>query len=35
MNIYIFLNTLNTRLLEFEYVKELYFDDNGFGEIYF
>jgi hypothetical protein len=32
---YVLFNTLNTRLLEFRYVKELYFDDTNFGEIYF
>jgi len=30
----IHLNTLNTKLLRFEYMKELYLDTN-FGEIYF
>ena len=32
---YFLLNTLNTRLLEFECVKELYHDDTDFGVIYF
>ena len=31
----IHLNTLNTKLLGFEYMKELYLDDTDFGEIYF
>jgi hypothetical protein len=30
---YALLNTLNTRLLGFEYIKELYLDDNDFGFI--
>jgi hypothetical protein len=32
---YVLLNTLNTRLLQYDYVKELYFDDTDFNEIYF
>ena len=32
---YVLLNTLNTRLLEFKYVKKLYLDDIDFDEIYF
>ena len=32
---YVLLNTLNTRLLGFEYVKEKYPDDTDFDEIYF
>ena len=28
------LNTLNTKLLGYEYIKELYLDDNDFGSIY-
>jgi len=32
---YVILNTLNTRLLGFEYVKELYPDDTDFSDIYF
>jgi hypothetical protein len=31
---YVLLNTLNTKLLGFEYIKELYLDDNNFGSIY-
>jgi hypothetical protein len=31
---YVLLNTLNTKLLGFEYIKELYLDDNDFGSIY-
>ena len=31
---YILLNTLNIKLLGFEYIKELYLDDNDFGSIY-
>jgi len=31
---YVLLNTLNTKLLRFEYIKELYLDDNDFGSIY-
>ena len=31
---YVLLNTLNTKLLGFEYIKELYPDDNDFGTIY-
>jgi len=32
---YVLLNTLNTRLLGFKYVKEIYPNDNDFSEIYF
>jgi len=32
---YVLLNTLNTRLLQYDYVKELNFDDTDFNEIYF
>jgi len=32
---HVLLNTLNTKLLGFEYVKELYPNDTNFGEIYF
>ena len=28
------LNTQNTKLLGFEYIKELYLNDNDFGSIY-
>ena len=31
---YVLLNILNTKLLGFEYIKELYLDDNDFGSIY-
>ena len=31
---YVFLNTMNTRLLDFEYVKELYVNDSDFAKIY-
>jgi hypothetical protein len=31
---YVLLNALNTKLLGFEYIKELYLDDNDFGSIY-
>jgi hypothetical protein len=31
---YVLLNTLNTRLLGFEHVKELYVDDDDFGQVY-
>ena len=31
---YVLLNTLNTKLLGFEYIKELYLDGNDFGSIY-
>ena len=31
---YIHFNTLNTKLLGFEYIKELYPSDNDFGTIY-
>ena len=31
---YVLLNTLNTKLLGFEYVKELCLYNNGFGSIY-
>ena len=31
---YVLLNTLNTKLLGFGYIKELYLDDNDFGSIY-
>ena len=31
---YVLLNTLNSKLLGFEYIKELYLDDNDFGSIY-
>jgi hypothetical protein len=31
---YVLLNTLNTRLLQYDYVKELYFDDTDFHGIY-
>jgi len=31
---YVLLNTLNTKLLGFEYITELYPDDNDFGTIY-
>ena len=31
---YVLLNTLNTKLLGFEYIKELYLDDHDFGAIY-
>ena len=31
---YVLLNTLNTKLLGFEYIKELSLDDNDFGSIY-
>jgi len=31
---YVLLNTLNTKLLGFEYIKELYLDDHDFGVIY-
>ena len=31
---YILLNTLNTRLLGFEYVNALYADNSDFAEIY-
>lgn len=32
---YVLLNTLNTGLLRFEYVKELYPNDTDFGDICF
>jgi hypothetical protein len=31
---HVLLNTMNTRLLGFEYVKALYADDSDFAEIY-
>jgi hypothetical protein len=31
---YVLLNTPNTKLLGFEYIKELYPNDNDFGTIY-
>ena len=31
---YVLLNSLNTKLLGFEYIKELYLDDHDFGAIY-
>jgi hypothetical protein len=31
---YVLLNNLNTKLLGFEYIKELYLDGNDFGSIY-
>jgi len=31
---YVLLNTLNNKLLGFEYIKELYLDDHDFGAIY-
>jgi len=31
---YVLLHTMNTRLLGFEYVKELYDNDSDFAEIY-
>ena len=31
---YVLLNTLNTKLLGFEYIKELYLDDHDFGAVY-
>jgi hypothetical protein len=31
---YVLLNTLNTKLLGFKHIKELYLDDNDFGSIY-
>ena len=31
---YVLLNTLNTKLLGFENIKELYLDDHDFGAIY-
>jgi hypothetical protein len=31
---YVLLHTLNTRLLGFKYVKELYYNDSNFAEIY-
>jgi hypothetical protein len=31
---YVLLKTPNTKLLGFEYIKELYLDDNDFGTIY-
>ena len=31
---YVLFNTLNTKFLGFEYIKELYLDDNDFGSIY-
>ena len=31
---YVLLNTMNTKLLGFEYVKELYVDDSDFAKIY-
>ena len=31
---YVLLNTMNTRLLVFEYVKELYDNDSDFAKIY-
>ena len=31
---YALLKTLNTKLLRFNYIKELYLDDNDFGSIY-
>ena len=31
---YVLLNTLNTRLLGFEHVKELYVDNDDFGQVY-
>ena len=31
---YVLLNILNTKLLGFEYIKELYLDDYDFGAIY-
>jgi len=31
---YILLSTLNTKILEFEFTKELYINDNGFPNIY-
>jgi hypothetical protein len=32
---YVLLNTLNTKLLGFDYVKELYHNDTNFDEFYF
>jgi hypothetical protein len=32
---YVLFNTLNTRILRFKNVKELYPDNTNFGEIYF
>jgi hypothetical protein len=34
LQMYVLLNTINTKLLRFEYIKELYPDDNDFGTIY-
>jgi len=31
---YVLFNTLNTKLLGFEYIKELYLNDHDFGAIY-
>ena len=31
---YVLLNTQNTKLLGFEYIKELYLNDNDFGSVY-
>jgi hypothetical protein len=31
---YVLLNTQNTKLLGFEYIKELYLNDNDFGSLY-
>ena len=31
---YVLLNTLNTKLLGFQYIKELYLDDHDFSVIY-
>ena len=31
---YVFLSTLNTKLLRFKYMKDLYIEDVDFGQVY-